>query len=84
MFTKLLKLATGTTLVNPSPDGTYLRKTLVCRKHGTLLEFKRFTKLYPHGIRGYYVCEEGHIVTLQRDGVTRMMHQTVDRIYFAP
>lgn len=84
MFHKLLKLATGTALVNTSSNGpAYLRKTLVCRQHGTLLELQRFTTLHPRGVRGYYACLEGHIVVLQRDGVTRMTHQTGDRVYFA-
>lgn len=84
MFHKLLSLATGTVLLNTSPDSlAYLRKTLICRKHGTLLELQRFTKLHPRGIRGYYVCPEAHIVVLQRNGVTRMTHQTIDRVCFA-
>lgn len=84
MFDKLLKLATGTAFPNTTMNSTaYLRKLLVCRKHGSLLELKRFVKLDPSGVRGDYVCQEGHVVALKRDGVTRMTHQTDDRIYFA-
>ena len=84
LLQKLLRLASGTPVINDASQGTsFLRKAIVCRRCGLEATLTGFINPHPRGVRGHYVCPSLHNIALRRDGVTRMTHQTDDRVYFA-
>jgi len=81
MFTSLRKVAAGATVVMHHRS-TYLWKTLRCRICSGSLRLSRFVSLHPTGIRGYYGCGRGHVVAIDRSGVTRVAGSDGSKIYF--
>jgi hypothetical protein len=88
MFTTLRKFAGGTAVIPMRPQprsftGTAsLRKELVCRQCGRILRLVRINKLSPHGVRGSYIDDVGHFITIDRSFVSTEVGQDAHRIYF--
>ena len=89
MFTTLRKIA-GATAVVPvrqeprrTSGAASLRKVMTCRICGRKLRLSRFVNLSPSGVRGYYCDTAGHIVAIDRSGVTQQVRTDAHRIYFA-
>jgi hypothetical protein len=89
VFTTLRKIAGGTAVVpirrvpQFNAGTSSLRKIMKCRICGLPLRLGRFVSLNPSGIRGYYSDHAGHIVAIDRNGVTRQVRTDSERIYFA-
>ena len=85
MLARLFRSVNGTMVAPQNPGEAFLRKRLPCKVRGcgAMHRLVRFVPLHPAGVRGYYSCPRGHVVALNRDGVTRMTKQSPDRIWFA-
>lgn len=88
MFTTLRKIASGTAVVpirsqaQQSAGTVSLPKLKTCRICGGTLRLSRFVTLHPSGIRGYFADVQGHIVAIDRSGVTRNVGSDAHRLYF--
>ena len=71
-----------TAVSSPPPGSAYFRRRIRAR-NGELLTLQRLVPLSGGGIRAYYFGRRSGIRGVDRDGVTRVVRQSRDRIWLA-
>ncbi len=62
------------------PRQVYFRRVIRHRGSGSIMRLGRIVPLSPRGLRAYYSDSRGHFTAVDRDGVTKIVGQTHDRV----